>query len=202
MARTEDGLRVLPPSPVREEERPLLDNADFQADHGTIEQGPDGREESDVPIPAEPSTKKIVLIIGSMWLGSFFAALGQSHTVPTTWVYPTHPADTIYIHRLDYRRYACISNQHFVPLFYAPLVDRFWLSYRERSAAASVWSLDGHLWKESRRYLCMHLFRSGHSDMWACRECASYDRWKGNSWYGRRVSDQTKIPQLVFGYAC
>lgn len=79
MARTEDGLRVLPPSPVHEEEQPLLNNADSQADHGTIERGPDGAQESNVPIPEEPSTKRIVLIIGSMWLGSFFAALGASY---------------------------------------------------------------------------------------------------------------------------
>lgn len=78
MARTEDGLTVLPPSPLEDEQRPLLDTAPGQPNHGTMQETlPDGGENA-VPIPEEPSTKKIMLIIGCMWMGSFFAALGMS----------------------------------------------------------------------------------------------------------------------------
>lgn len=85
MPRTEDGLAVLPPSPVEDEQRPLLDTASGQPNHGTMqeEQMADGGE-SNVPIAEEPSTKKIILIIGSMWIGSFFAALGMPERETTT----------------------------------------------------------------------------------------------------------------------
>lgn len=76
MPQTEDGLTVLPPSPVEDEQRPLLDTAPGQPNHGTMQEIYDDGE-SAVPIPDEPGTGKILLIIGCLWLGSFFAALGM-----------------------------------------------------------------------------------------------------------------------------
>ena len=39
----------------------------------------DGSQEaSDVPLAEEPSTRKLLAIMSAMWLGSFFAALGES----------------------------------------------------------------------------------------------------------------------------
>lgn len=72
MARNEDGLRVVTPEPVDEEQRPLLDPEHPEEGHGTIER-PHG---ADIPIAEEPSTWRLLTIVGSMWLGSFFAALG------------------------------------------------------------------------------------------------------------------------------
>lgn len=76
---------MLPPSPVEEEQRPLLDPNHPEEGHGTIaresrdggeggEYGEDG--EADVPIAEEPTTWKLITIIGAVWIGSFFAALG------------------------------------------------------------------------------------------------------------------------------
>lgn len=76
MTRTEGGLTVLPPSPVEDEQRPLLDTAAGQPNHGTIQETQDGGE-SNVPIAEEASTRKIMLVIGCLWIGSFFAALGE-----------------------------------------------------------------------------------------------------------------------------
>lgn len=76
MPQTEDGLTVLPPSPLEDERRPLLDVPAGQPNHGTIQETQDGGE-SGIPIAEEPSTKKILLIIGCLWIGSFFAALGM-----------------------------------------------------------------------------------------------------------------------------
>lgn len=80
MPETEDGLTVLPPSPLEDEQRPLLDTASGQPNHGTIQETPEGLE-GNVPIADEPSTKKIVLIMGCLWLGSFFAALGMLYFI-------------------------------------------------------------------------------------------------------------------------
>lgn len=74
MSQTEDGLTVLPPSPLEDEQRPLLDTAAGQPNHGTMQETqPDGGE-SNIPVADEPSVKKVLLIMGCMWMGSFFAA--------------------------------------------------------------------------------------------------------------------------------
>lgn len=80
MAPTKDGLKVLPPAPVGETE-PLLGDANGQPpDQGAIErQAEQERREHDtnsVPIADEPSTKKLLFTMGSLWLSTFFAALG------------------------------------------------------------------------------------------------------------------------------
>ena len=64
-----------------DEQSPLLSNGKTQAqDNGTIERGADRSEdddgETDVPIAEEPSTAKLVLVLSSIWLGCFLAALG------------------------------------------------------------------------------------------------------------------------------
>ena len=75
---SEDGLRVLPPSPIEDEQRPLLDNADTQANHGAIDRDSAGQEEDgeDVPIAEEPTTARVMVIMVCMWMGSFWAAMG------------------------------------------------------------------------------------------------------------------------------
>lgn len=71
------------PSSPPDEQSPLLSNGKTQAqDSGTIEHGADRSEdgssdgETDVPIAEEPSTAKLVLVLSSIWLGCFLAALG------------------------------------------------------------------------------------------------------------------------------
>lgn len=64
-----------------DEQSPLLGNGKQTPDHGTIERGADDVEEDesgedDVPIAAELSTAKLVLVLSSIWIGSFLAALG------------------------------------------------------------------------------------------------------------------------------
>lgn len=75
------------PSSPPDEQSPLLSNCQSQAqDNGTIEHGADRSEdadsEADVPIAEEPSTAKLVLVLSSIWLGCFLAALGMRG--PTT----------------------------------------------------------------------------------------------------------------------
>lgn len=75
-----------------EEQNPLLGNGKQSPDHGTIEREPDdlGEEDRDgedeVPIVEELSTAKLVLVLGSIWIGSFLAALGiPQHISPALW---------------------------------------------------------------------------------------------------------------------
>lgn len=54
------------------ERSPLLDNGA----NGNAEQ-----RGSDIPLADEPSTAKLVLTLGSCWVGVFLAALGELHEV-------------------------------------------------------------------------------------------------------------------------
>jgi hypothetical protein len=60
------------------ERTPLLQ--DEEQNESPVEDGrQDGAQQADdVPLAEEPSTKKLLAIMGAMWLGSFFAALGKS----------------------------------------------------------------------------------------------------------------------------
>lgn len=69
------------PDGVFDERRPLLGAAkDGSLDNGTIErQEPNSKPvEDDAPIAEEPSTARLVLILSSIWLGCFLAALDQT----------------------------------------------------------------------------------------------------------------------------
>lgn len=81
MAPKDDGLEVIPPEPVTDERTPLLNGASGQpVEHGDdLEaQAEQERREHDVgatPIADEPSTRKLLLTMSSLWLCTFFAAL-------------------------------------------------------------------------------------------------------------------------------
>ena len=70
----------MPPAPVDEEERPLLDEE--HPDHGTISREQAAAENEDggegqMPKVEEPTTGKIMIIMGPLFLCSFFAAMGK-----------------------------------------------------------------------------------------------------------------------------
>lgn len=91
MARTDSGMRVLSPDPVSDERSPLLAEANGHApeDGGLEAQAEQEQREYDVgsvPIAEEPSMKKLLIVMGSLWMSTFFAALGiflQSNQWPT-----------------------------------------------------------------------------------------------------------------------
>lgn len=61
------------------ERTPLLGDS-HPADHGlSAEPGPDTEEQP--PLTKEASTKELILVLGSIWLGVFLAALGMTHTL-------------------------------------------------------------------------------------------------------------------------
>jgi hypothetical protein len=84
----------MPDSPQRavnglnaDEQSPLLGNGKQTPDHGTIERGADDVGDNDtgedeVPIAEELGTAKLVLVLGSIWIGSFLAALGRPQHIP------------------------------------------------------------------------------------------------------------------------
>ena len=69
-----------PVAEVPSEERPLLgEQRGHGQDHGSIERQADGQEHgesNDTPLAEEHSTKKLAVIMTSMWLGVFMNALG------------------------------------------------------------------------------------------------------------------------------
>ena len=67
------------PNGTADERRPLLGDADQPNENDTTEQETLNNEDesSDATLTAEaPSTTQILLILGSIWIGVFFAALG------------------------------------------------------------------------------------------------------------------------------
>lgn len=86
MARTEDGLKVMAPEPVTDERTPFLNEAngapreDQGGDAALEAQAEQERREHDVgavPIAEEPKTSVLLATMGSLWISTFFAALGE-----------------------------------------------------------------------------------------------------------------------------
>ena len=81
MAKTKDGLKVLTPQPV-DEHSPLLaeQNNEENQDESLLEaQAEREQREHDAgttPVADEPSTQKLLLTMASLWMSTFFAALG------------------------------------------------------------------------------------------------------------------------------
>lgn len=84
--RGSKDLTAVEPEPVADERSPLLrrhsnGQAHEEQDTEALEaQARQERREHDagcVPVADEPSTGKLVLTMGSLWLGTFFAALGM-----------------------------------------------------------------------------------------------------------------------------
>lgn len=78
MAGGSDNITVLPPSPLDDdnEQRPLLDEA--HPDHGTIDRSVAAQEEEgEADAIDEPTSAKVVVIMVCLWVGSFWAAMGE-----------------------------------------------------------------------------------------------------------------------------
>lgn len=85
MAPKKDALQEVEPLPVSDEHTPLLSDSNGQdedQDEEALEaQAAQERREHDantVPIAEEPSTKKLLMTMSSLWLSTFFAALGAN----------------------------------------------------------------------------------------------------------------------------
>ena len=87
-------LTVMEPEPVVDERSPLLrrysngqahDEQDTEDLEALARQERREHDVGCVPVADEPSTRKLVLTMGSMWLSTFFAALGTllSCNLPT-----------------------------------------------------------------------------------------------------------------------
>jgi hypothetical protein len=88
MAKTQDGLKVLAPQPVPDERSPLLGQPNETAsDHDDTLEAQAHREQREydagaTPIADEPSTRTLVLTMASLWMSTFFAALGIPFASP------------------------------------------------------------------------------------------------------------------------
>jgi hypothetical protein len=83
--RPPKDLQVVDPLPVADDRTPLLHRhsngqaCEEQDDEALEEQARQERREHDVgyvPVVDELSTRRLVVTMGSMWLSTFFAALG------------------------------------------------------------------------------------------------------------------------------
>jgi len=72
---SQDGSTSSPP-PAYTERDPLLQDDISTRQNGTTTSGAIG---SDTPVATERSTKGLILVLGSIWLGVFLAAIGTVH---------------------------------------------------------------------------------------------------------------------------
>lgn len=78
MAERRDDITVIPPSPIHDEQQPLLGGDGAQQDHGTIDRDAvGGQEEDGEDVVEEPMTTKVLVIMLCLWVGSFWAAMGE-----------------------------------------------------------------------------------------------------------------------------
>ncbi|KAK5166901.1 uncharacterized protein LTR77_007630 [Saxophila tyrrhenica] len=81
MSKTNGGLKVMAPEPLGADERsPLLDHHNGRSENednleAQAEQEQREYDAGTVPLPDEPSTKKLLVTMSSLWLCTFFAAL-------------------------------------------------------------------------------------------------------------------------------
>lgn len=73
------------PGPTTEQ-TPLLRDETLQ--HAVADAA--GTQESQVPSIQESSTKELVLVLGSIWVGVFLAALGITRLIPIIWPTPEY----------------------------------------------------------------------------------------------------------------
>lgn len=89
MVKKDPDLKVLPPQAETDERTPLLlaDSSEVtndqipEVDESLESQAEQEQREHDVgtaPLAEEPPTKKLIVIMGSLWLSTFFAALDST----------------------------------------------------------------------------------------------------------------------------
>ncbi|THW99958.1 putative major facilitator superfamily transporter [Aureobasidium pullulans] len=79
MAERRDDITVIPPSPIHDEQQPLLGGDGAQQDHGTIDRDAvGGQEEDGEDVVEEPMTTKVLVIMLCLWVGSFWAAMDST----------------------------------------------------------------------------------------------------------------------------
>ncbi|THW58489.1 putative major facilitator superfamily transporter [Aureobasidium pullulans] len=79
MAERRDDITVIPPSPIHDEQQPLLGGDGAQQDHGTIDRDAvGGQEEGGEDVVEEPMTTKVLVIMLCLWVGSFWAAMDST----------------------------------------------------------------------------------------------------------------------------
>lgn len=61
---------------ISDEQRPLLGNGEHPSVQGE-NNGDAGND--DVPLAEEPSTSELLLVMSSIWVGTFLASLGMRH---------------------------------------------------------------------------------------------------------------------------
>lgn len=91
--------------------------ADDTAREPASEETPLLRSEGDAPLPDEASTKELIWILGSIWLGVFLAALGMINRFLPLFA-------TNNLHRYDYRRYSLRAHLLILQFLLAALVAR------------------------------------------------------------------------------
>ena len=151
-------------------------------DDGAVEQQRAAQDaevaEEETLIGQEVKGKKLVLILGSVYLGVFLGALGM-HKVDLirSWC-------LLIVCRFDYHRDTRHAHIRFVPLFHIGVMDSDSISYRQCSFAAAEWQAHRYLWETSRTCLVKHLLPCWQLDLWSCEGAMGHDPWKSSRWHG------------------
>lgn len=104
---------------------------------GETDPGPSDQAEEQAPLAEEASFKELIVILGSIWLGVFLAALGMLH-LPSSNEFQSNQSYC----RFNYRRDTIGAHLVFLQLVLAALLAGNLLPHLECRFPASEWPTD------------------------------------------------------------
>lgn len=103
-----------------------------------LRDSPDGDANENTPLPQEPSTKELIWILGSIWLGVFLAALGMySNTLSGNKI-----TNFSFHHRYNDCRHTLRPHLFILQLILAAFVASHFVSDLQCCLPASQWPID------------------------------------------------------------
>lgn len=113
---------------------PVSEQTPLLGDHTPNEPLPSG--DSEVPLAEEPSSKELILVLGSIWVGVFLAALGM--TCPTTGS-PFAEADGVRHYNC---RYSHCPHLVLLPVLHSAVLARYLLPDFQCRLSTTEWASD------------------------------------------------------------
>ena len=173
---------------LENEQTPLISNGKAP-DNGTVDGGrapaEDSDGEEDIPIAEEPTTAKLLLVLGSIWLGCFLAALDS--TVRGFCTCSSSASFLITFILAD--RNALCPDIYFFRLLLALFLARLCILCGKRSASTTVRQADRHLLSTHRLAVLELVLCRGQSHLRSCNHRMAYDTRPSGCWHGRRRLD-------------
>ena len=149
-----------------------------------LRDSPNGDGSENTPLPQEPSTKELIWILGSIWLGVFLAALGM-HSNSSRRIKITNFS---YSCRYNDRRHALRPHFFVLQLILAAFVASHFVSDLQCCLPASQWPIDRYLLSSLGTCVLQRFLRPWKLDLWPGKSAMGYHPWSRRGGCRRRRS--------------